>query len=678
MSRTPYLDLNIPDKSSKGFVVTDVFEPNFTKLDQEAERVNSRKMSTEDNIEELKKANRYKLEDVVEVLGFHAKGDGSHHKRVAKAEDDGSGELGQNGIWWCVVHSGEVNVSWFGAKGDGVTDDTDILQKSIKFSSVNKVKVILDKKRYASKMLSFREGTTRFDYAQLIGNSKCLEPRISINYIGEDGDYFIYFNKSEFDGDPTLRGVVLENIELRNPNKKNVKYGMYAVGMTFARFDNVSVHNFGIGFLTAFTWNCSYKNLELVRSDIHGLSMPHLLGNTNTAIFENLHVTAGLAEPFPDYKGHIHVGGANSITFLNPVLEGLVKGNDGKQLNTPAFSIETVNGIEIINPHIEGTTCLIRNDDQSGGRSIPYNKIQVRGGIMMFNDDLDTSNSRFIDVKDRPSYASDKHYFDFINIDGLTITGIVRTKEWFDMSYVNNAKINVRFNPSWAIGGITNEQAYYRFYNFGRKVNQLTKNGNFIEGVITDQRGYFGRKYTGVQEFEMSFDNYSRVTNTAEFKLDNIFDGIKSIKVEVETKDISYADMLESSEFVLLIAENGNVNKHTKYINAKSTGRHEFTATYEVASSKLTLTCPHNLSSCSYKFKVSFTRANTYSLLGFMEEHEELVQQEGIYDDYVAYRDELQECENSQTTDETMLLPVLHEPIIPESVKAFAEKYNLI
>ncbi|MGL5189569.1 MAG: hypothetical protein ACRC7S_07940 [Cetobacterium sp.] len=54
------------------------------------------------------------------------------------------------------------------------------------------------------------------------------------------------------------------------------------------------------------------------------------------------------------------------------------------------------------------------------------------------------------------------------------------------------------------------------------------------------------------------------------------------------------------------------------------------------------------------------------------------MQQEGIYGDYVAYRDELHEYENSQTTDEIMLLPVLQEPEIPESVREFAEKYKLI
>ncbi|MGL5685974.1 MAG: hypothetical protein ACRCX2_07045 [Paraclostridium sp.] len=39
MSATNYLGLNIPDKNSKGRVVTEVFEPNFTKLDQNAEVV---------------------------------------------------------------------------------------------------------------------------------------------------------------------------------------------------------------------------------------------------------------------------------------------------------------------------------------------------------------------------------------------------------------------------------------------------------------------------------------------------------------------------------------------------------------------------------------------------------------------------------------------------------------
>ncbi|MGL5713998.1 MAG: hypothetical protein ACRCX2_13335 [Paraclostridium sp.] len=135
MSRTPYLDLNIPDKSSKGFVVTDVFEPNFTKLDQEAEMVNLRKMSTEDNIEELKKATRYKAGDVVEVLGYYSAGDGAGHTRQKKAVGYNGADavIGVDGSIWGIVHNGEVNVSWFGAKGDGVTDDAPVFRKVVSY-----------------------------------------------------------------------------------------------------------------------------------------------------------------------------------------------------------------------------------------------------------------------------------------------------------------------------------------------------------------------------------------------------------------------------------------------------------------------------------------------------------------------------------------------------------------
>lgn len=37
---TKFLQLWIPNKTDKGSVVTDVFEPNFTKLDQNAETTN--------------------------------------------------------------------------------------------------------------------------------------------------------------------------------------------------------------------------------------------------------------------------------------------------------------------------------------------------------------------------------------------------------------------------------------------------------------------------------------------------------------------------------------------------------------------------------------------------------------------------------------------------------------
>ena len=90
------------------------------------------KLTTANTIEQLKTMNFLKIGDIVEVLGYYSAGDGAGHKRIIKAEDDGSGVQVANNLWANIIKSDIYHSNWFGANKS--VDVTDIFEKMISYN----------------------------------------------------------------------------------------------------------------------------------------------------------------------------------------------------------------------------------------------------------------------------------------------------------------------------------------------------------------------------------------------------------------------------------------------------------------------------------------------------------------------------------------------------------------
>ena len=126
------LNANLNDTLLK--LIEKLKEETDRLLDLLASSGNNLKPKQVPDIEFLKRVNA-KVDEVYEVLGYYKFDDGATHKRVISRNDDGSGILLKNGLYANILHNGEVNVSWFGAKGDGKSDDTKFIQQAINYKT---------------------------------------------------------------------------------------------------------------------------------------------------------------------------------------------------------------------------------------------------------------------------------------------------------------------------------------------------------------------------------------------------------------------------------------------------------------------------------------------------------------------------------------------------------------
>lgn len=89
---------------------------------------------TFDTIGDMELAKHLRVNDVVDLNGYYTVGDGAGHKRILALADDGSGVPVGN-LFANLIHDGIVYPEWFGAKGDGTTNDTIAIKNTMAYGA---------------------------------------------------------------------------------------------------------------------------------------------------------------------------------------------------------------------------------------------------------------------------------------------------------------------------------------------------------------------------------------------------------------------------------------------------------------------------------------------------------------------------------------------------------------
>ena len=142
---------------------------------------------TFNSVEEMKASNTLKTGALAKTLGFYTAGDGggAYYVITNDIDEDETDEDSiialQNELYAKLLIKDYINIKWFGAKGDGETDDTEALQKAINISS----KVVIPKGVFVvSKSLSLKDNAVIYG----IGEDSVIK---------KSGDENVYFNHTE-------------------------------------------------------------------------------------------------------------------------------------------------------------------------------------------------------------------------------------------------------------------------------------------------------------------------------------------------------------------------------------------------------------------------------------------------------------------------------------------------
>jgi hypothetical protein len=220
---------------------------------------------------------------LIKTLGFDSVGDGGHGDYRYDASSSATANGGtviapdSGGGRFLLLFSGFINVKQFGAKGDGVTDDTAAIQAAIDYASAIVQNIIASKSDFVTASVYFPAGrykhtSTLFvkEGVRLLGESKSSSMLLSsgvataIQMGGASREY---------------SDVVVENLCIAGDGVTNTTKGVYFERCIRASYiKNCHIYGFGYNVYGVNTWA-----LQIVDNFIHDALANNIYWSQSTA-----------------------------------------------------------------------------------------------------------------------------------------------------------------------------------------------------------------------------------------------------------------------------------------------------------------------------------------------------------------------------------------------------------
>lgn len=206
-----------------------------------------------DTVNDMKNATNLVNGSFTKTYGFYAKNDGgsAFYKINEASEDLVANEMNiisiKNTNLVAVLICNNVNVLQFGAKADGVTDDTNVLQYASNYAETNNLEYIMPFKNYLCSNLTLNN----INFIKLNGVIKFTSDEGVLNIFENVNSGItpnIYVNKVS-NGSILMKGLNSADVTIQNANKLN----LYA--------DNTEGHNF-IGYTKFYLGFVRYLNIS--------------------------------------------------------------------------------------------------------------------------------------------------------------------------------------------------------------------------------------------------------------------------------------------------------------------------------------------------------------------------------------------------------------------------------